>query len=610
MGENITNFLNSFNTGLDTAIPKQDAKKAEFKSARDKAIAITGTKIVNWPDDPSVKTIGDLFGYVFPASGGVINRPPAIIYNSPNPVYVDFIQEMRSSPDIEKAYSDLEKSYRGFQYSWSKLKEKGGAQFWFDYFMYFAIEFFLTNTRLIENIKEDKYKSWEDAEGLLTGDGSKPSHYNAPAFEVIIWKNSSYNDYRGLDNFLTDKFSTFDLLFKAFVEAGESYSGTYTNEAKTSGNLFKVLDVAEEPKPPSTGPIGPTGSTVATGATGPTGSTVANEPIGVTGSTGATASSAIKFTPTIKGIIDGFQITAKTDLPNFTIYVGDPEKWPVKENIEEEVTAGNAEDFENIDGAPDMLDDEYSEEPIVDNIADMSEYYSSIDDRPTYIDKEEVIDNTEKVGTEGGNVDTKTESNGIKSTSVSKAHTGGYDKYDRATKEQTWKSDQLTLVRESTSEIGVQGVLYWASTAIAVSLEHPWVSKKTKPHTGAKANENVRCIEAGNYILRMKTTTSNDWLRKQFIKFPDHPNGAITAVGKDDSTAPEGQRGICIHPGGKKKDSLGCVLVAEKRKEDGNLFFDRKASDYVATLVYKHKLKSIVIINEFNTEGKGLNKIS
>jgi hypothetical protein len=273
MGENITNFLNSFNTGLDAAIPKQDAKKAEFKSVRDKAIAITGTKIVNWPDDPSVKTIGDLFGYVFPASGGVINRPPAIIYNSPNPVYVDFIQEMRSSPDIEKAYSDLEKSYRGFQYSWSKLKEKGGAQFWFDYFMYFAIESFLTNTRLIESIKNDNYKSWEDEGGLLTGDGSKPSHYNIQAFKAFIWNNSSYNGYNGLENLLTDNFSTEDLLFKAFVEAGESYSGPHTNDAKTSGNLFKVLDVAEEPKPPSTGPIGPigpTGSTVATGATGPT----------------------------------------------------------------------------------------------------------------------------------------------------------------------------------------------------------------------------------------------------------------------------------------------------------------------------------------------------
>ena len=228
--------------------------------------------------------------------------------------------------------------------------------------MYFAIEFFLTNTRLIESIKSDEYKSWEDEEGLLTGDGSKPSHYNTEAFRVIIWRGSKYNSNSGLDGFLTDNFSTFDLLFKAFVEAGENYSGPYTNEIKTSGNgLFKVLNLSEEPKPPSTGPIGPTGSTVATGATGSTASTGANEPIGATGSTGAT-SSAIKFVPTIKGIIDGFQITAKTDLPNFTIYVGDPEKWPVRENIEEEVAAGNAEDFENVDGAADVLDDEYGEE--------------------------------------------------------------------------------------------------------------------------------------------------------------------------------------------------------------------------------------------------------
>jgi len=363
MGENITNFLNSFNTGLDAAIPKQDAKKSEFKSTRDKAIAISWTKIVKWPDDPSVKTIGDLFGYVFPASGGVINRPPAIIYNSPNPVYVDFIKEIRSESDIKNAYSDLEKSYSGFEYSLSKLKEKGGAQFWFDYFMYSAIEFFLTNTGLIESIKKDEYKNWEDEGGLLTGDGSKPSHYNAEAFRAIIWDNSKYNNYSGLDNFVTRNFSTDDLLFKAFVEAGESYSGPYTNEIKTSGKgLFAVLNVAEEPKPPSTGPIGPTVSTVATGATGPT---VANEPTGATGPTGATASSAIKFTPTIKGIIDGFQITAKTDLPNFSIYVGDPEKWPVRENIQEEVAVGNAEDFENIDGVEDVLDDEYIEEPFV-----------------------------------------------------------------------------------------------------------------------------------------------------------------------------------------------------------------------------------------------------
>lgn len=78
---------------------------------------------------------------------------------------------------------------------------------------------------------------------------------------------------------------------------------------------------------------------------------------------GVTASSKLK--PTFKGIADGFQITAKTDMPNFSIYVGDPEKWPVRENIEEEVAAGKAEDFEDVDGAADVLDEEFSEEEFV-----------------------------------------------------------------------------------------------------------------------------------------------------------------------------------------------------------------------------------------------------
>jgi len=65
------------------------------------------------------------------------------------------------------------------------------------------------------------------------------------------------------------------------------------------------------------------------------------------------------FKPTLKGIEDGFQTTAKTDLPNFSIYVGDPDKdWP-------KVAAGDlpedGESFENVEGA-EVLDDEYMEE--------------------------------------------------------------------------------------------------------------------------------------------------------------------------------------------------------------------------------------------------------
>ena len=97
----------------------------------------------------------------------------------------------------------------------------------------------------------------------------------------------------------------------------------------------------------------------------------ASDPAGMTGSTassatGNTASSATgttasgMFKPTIRGIEDGFQISAKTDMPNFSIYVGDPDKdWPVTGSGD--IPEGG-EDFENVDGSPqEGLDDEYLE---------------------------------------------------------------------------------------------------------------------------------------------------------------------------------------------------------------------------------------------------------
>ena len=52
-------------------------------------------------------------------------------------------------------------------------------------------------------------------------------------------------------------------------------------------------------------------------------------------------------------VLDG---ETKKDLPNFSIYVGDPSKWPVRENTEKEVENGDIDDFE------DVLDEEYLEE--------------------------------------------------------------------------------------------------------------------------------------------------------------------------------------------------------------------------------------------------------
>lgn len=95
-------------------------------------------------------------------------------------------------------------------------------------------------------------------------------------------------------------------------------------------------------------------------ASEPTGTT-ASDASGMSASnSGAAAgmSASGTFKPTIKGIEDGFQIPVKTDLPNFSIFVGDPEKdWP-------KAGAGDVpedgESFENVEGA-EVLDEEYEE---------------------------------------------------------------------------------------------------------------------------------------------------------------------------------------------------------------------------------------------------------
>jgi hypothetical protein len=371
MGENIKKFLDSFNIGLEEGIAKQTAKKAEFKTARDNAIAIKGDRLGIWPNDPSVKTIGDLFAYVFPASGGVLNEPPmtnGVGSSGMTAEYEDYLlQNIKREPEFKKAYDELKRTYTGFVYSLPILKEKGGAQFWFDYFMSIVIDFYLKDKEILSKLNEGKTNG-QITNDMLSGDGSKTADYlKIELFTDVFLENSSYNGYRGLENnFITNNLSSDEsLLFNAFVEAGENYSGPYTNEIITSKlNIFKILDVRETPKsnsPVTSATASNTGGT-ASGTASNTGSTASAtaSTAGVTAS--GTASTSEKLKLTIKGITDGFQVNAKTDLPSFSVYVGDPEKWPVRENASEE--------FQNVDGA-EVLDEEYVEEKFDESTLDL-----------------------------------------------------------------------------------------------------------------------------------------------------------------------------------------------------------------------------------------------
>lgn len=94
----------------------------------------------------------------------------------------------------------------------------------------------------------------------------------------------------------------------------------------------------------------------------------ANTPTGASASAGASASDAAtaaaygpsastpeKYRPFVEGLIDGFQIEAKTDLPEFKIFVSDPNTW---KSLDGEAAEGE-DSFSNVDGAEE--DDEYSE---------------------------------------------------------------------------------------------------------------------------------------------------------------------------------------------------------------------------------------------------------
>lgn len=78
-----------------------------------------------------------------------------------------------------------------------------------------------------------------------------------------------------------------------------------------------------------------------------------------TSGTNGTSGAPQKYKPFVEfpeGVQDGFQVDAKTDLPDFKIYVSDPETW--KQLGTEDAVEGE-DAFSNVDGAEE--DDEYSE---------------------------------------------------------------------------------------------------------------------------------------------------------------------------------------------------------------------------------------------------------
>jgi hypothetical protein len=162
--------------------------------------------------------------------------------------------------------------------------------------------------------------------------------------------DSKYNSNNGLHRYLIYNLASAivkdaadDLLWQAIIEAGDSYTGPYTNDIKASKKSLKELleiippeekkedkSVVPEVKPvvPEVKPVVPTDNGV------------------------------VKLKVALRGIQDGFQIRAKSDIPHFSIYAGDPDKdWPL---LGVGDIPQDGEDFEDVDGAEE-IDPEYVE---------------------------------------------------------------------------------------------------------------------------------------------------------------------------------------------------------------------------------------------------------
>lgn len=538
MGAKIDIFLNSFNDTLLKAIDTNADKRANFDRVRADAIKISINRSGSWPNNTSIKTIGDLFGFVFPAEGGIKNEPEVSFgAGSLNPEYLTYLDDINSE---KKIYNELNKLYRGLNLAKRlfTLKEKGGAQFWFDYFMNLAYSHFLKKDSFLKKIKDSSEYSQ-----LLPNGGSSVSEYKTfDLFDEVIFSDGGINDYTGLHKFLTNNLSTDELLYDAFIEAGDNYEGPYTKDIKDPVNFFNLLD----------GNVPEIVPEVITASASTPEATPEVTPVVETPSTIAATPSA-KISLVVNDIPEGFTIQAKTDMPLFSIYVGDQTKkvYDDYNDLPELDSEYIEEDFKGAEESVVNLDDAFVSFPeSTESYVDSSK--ASLDD--PFIEK-------------------------------------SMAKISDASKKETESDKQLTLIRESTGDSGVKGTMYFNGKIVATTLERPYDPPQDK-------NQNEKCITAGTYKLSFEKS-GKSFLQKHYVKFPEsdkasYKTGVITAINGVPS-----QQGIRIHGGGSMMDSLGCVLVSDKRKSNGDLVYNISIAQYITKLINLKNIKNIKIINEF-----------
>lgn len=315
-------------------------------------------------------------------------------YNNFERNNLEFSNEWNTDLDIIKLYVLINtEKYKEKIYEWSLIEdpikgEKGGLAPYYRSFGFDA--YYLNNgTRVRISWLEGKYTaggdSWGDSKGREL-DNQDLSRYNTSYLEKKtksyfekaidgIWapdKNPAGDYFMDFDpkgpapNFvkepiygegrqkwsgLTDDISILNQIVSAWKQAVPGYENLAVLE---NGHRTPAIEISD-----SKDKLIEYKSPFGMSASGPSASGPSASDATASGASASGASASGTFTPTFHGIQDGFQITAKTDIPSFSIYVGDPEKWPIPVATPEEIAAGNSDDFENV--SDEGLDEEFTE---------------------------------------------------------------------------------------------------------------------------------------------------------------------------------------------------------------------------------------------------------
>jgi hypothetical protein len=168
-----------------------------------------------------------------------------------------------------------------------------------------------------------------------------------------------------------------------------------------------------------------------------------------------------------------------------------------------------------------------------------------------------------------------------------------FDKLSQISKYNVQRKDILTVVRESSSDKGTPGTLWWDNNVIGVTLEDPVRAP------GVKIKEET-AIRKGEYKISLDTT-GNQSLVNNYVRFPSDSRAKFRSPGVFPRVLNVPQfGGIRIHAGGTRNDSAGCLLFSKTRLKDGvNIQFSYNDSHWLTKLVYDNSISGIIYINEW-----------